>query len=167
MRAPAIILSGSASLQLIASQATVSLGTAGAADVDCIQASDTADIRLQETILTPAGDGQVLTHSGAFDGTNGFVVLDSVGAVLASGTGGINMPNGALLLSGQIVSETGAPLPVTVASPALRVYVARDANIGFTAANAADWATAPPTNISDAINRLAAAVVALQGGPIS
>jgi hypothetical protein len=167
LRAPAVILSGTAGLQLVASQATVLLGTAGAADVDCIQAQDHANIRIQESLFTPAGNGQVLVHSGSFDGSNGIVALNDLGAVLGAGSGGIYMPAGALLLAGQMTSETGQPLPVTVASPALHLYIQHDVNVAFTAANPSDWATAAPVTVSDAINRLAAAVVALQGGPIS
>lgn len=167
LRAPAIVLSNTASLELKDAVINVNLGTAGAKNVDCVAASDTANVRLQQSLLTPGGNGQVISHTGTFTSPNGYVVATDMGAVLSGGTGGVSLPNGAMLFSGQMVDETGTPLAVNISNPALRVFVRRDANIGYTPADTSNWATAPPTNIKDAINRIAAAVVAGTSGPIA
>lgn len=167
LRAPAIIASGTSSVSLSDCYLDVALGTAGAAHIDCVQGSDTANINIRYATMTPAGNGHVISHSGTFNGTRGLVVASDIGAVLGAGTGGVYLPAGALLIGGQMSSEAGVPLPVTVASPALRVYLPHDVNVGFTAATPGNWASPAPTNVRDAINRIAAEVATLKGGPIS
>ena len=166
LRAPAIIVNGTSILQLTGAYAEVLLSTAGAADIDCVQATGQSNARFFMSFLTPAGNGNVVTHTGTFDGTNGTVAAQNLAAVLNGGSGGMNFPNRAALIAGQITNEIGAALPVTVASPALRLYASQDTNIGFTAATPSDWVSPAPVEISNAINRLAAAVAALQSGPI-
>lgn len=167
LRAPAVIASGTSSVSLTNCHLEVAMGTAGAADVDCVQGSDTANLTLRDATLVPAGNGQVVSHTGTFNGTRGYVLAADAAGIVGAGTGGIYLPAGALLLGGQMLNESGSVLPVTVASPALRIYLPKDSNTAFTPATPGDWATAPPVNVSDALNRIAAEVVALKGGPIS
>lgn len=95
-------------------------------------------------------------------GTNGYIQLSSTGAVLISSHGG----GANLVLSnagtGQSIALTGAGAQIVFVSPAgvfIPFLIQAPGAIG-------NWAVGVPVDYNLAINRLAAAVAGLLGGPI-
>lgn len=167
LRAPAVLLNGDAFFDVQSSYVEVYQGEQSEIDVDAMIATGTAILKTYHALVLPGKNGQVITHNGTFTGEAGYVLALNLGAQRLGGTGGLDLPNGAALLGAQMTDEQAQPLPVTVANPALRLYMERDVNMGFTARTPAHWVAPVPTNISDAINRLAAEIVNLKGSPIA
>lgn len=102
---------------------------------------------------------------------NGFQLLDNVANVLLDVTG-----TGKMTVASDFVQNTGVTIltplggvgaAVIQASAGGQLARAADATaLPYTAANPALWAGAAPTNVEDAIERIAAAVSGLLVGPI-
>lgn len=168
LRAPAVLLNGDAFFDAQSSYVEVYQGGQTEIDVDAMIAADSAILKTYHALVLPGKNGQVITHNGVFTGEAGYVLAVNLGAQrFGEGTGGLNLPNGAALLGAQMTDEQAQPLPVSIANPALRLYMERDVNIGFTAQEPAHWAAPAPVNISDAINRLAAEIANLKGSPVA
>lgn len=160
--APAINLSGSASVTLMSGELTVTAGT----DTPLVTLADTASVNLRDVFATARGTGAVVSHSGA----GGFISLYDV-QVDPTSTGGIEALSGAPILLGICVRPTGVPVPVNVASPAQIIRLIPGAQVAY-ADESSDgdegsaWATSAPLTIKDAIDRLATQVAAHLGGTI-
>jgi len=160
--APAIHLSGSASVTLMGGELTVTGGT----NTDLVALTDTSSVNLRDVFATPRGSGDLVNHTGV----GGFISLYDVMVDQAS-TGDINAPNGAAVVLGVCTYANGAPVPVNVASPAqiVRVVPGRQVAYADESSDGDDgsaWATSAPLTVNQAIDRLATQLASHLGGVI-
>lgn len=155
--APAINLSGSASVTLMSGELTVTGGT----DTPLVTLADTASVNLRDVFATALGTGAVVSHSG----TGGYISLYDV-LLDPTSTGSIEAPNGAPVLLGICVRPDGTPVSVSTASPAQIIRLVPGAQIAYADGSGGAWATAAPLTVGQAIDRLATQVAAHLGGTI-
>jgi|GEM_PF-2341343 len=160
--APAINLSGSASVTLMGGELTVTGGT----NTPLVTLADTSSVNIRDVLATARGSGAVVSHTGA----GGFISLYDV-QLDATSTGGIEAMSGAPVLLGICTRPDGVPVSVSVASPAQIIRLVPGAQVAYADGSSdgdegSAWATSAPVTIKDAIDRLATQLASHLGGAI-
>ena len=137
----------------------------GAAAVIAIAAGQTAFITLADAINVNSfpAFGELISLGAA----SSLVLFVYEGLNFFNGPGKlISGPVGSTLIYAVDASWIGNPANPNFLGATTTLLLDTAPNVAFTAAVPAQWAPPPPANASDAINRLAAAVSGLLGGPI-
>lgn len=142
--APAVNLSGTASLSLANGQLHVIGGT----DTDLVHLADTASINLRDVGAAPMGTGNIITHTG----TGGYIGVYDV-MVNGESSGQIIAPAGVTVLLGVCSHSNGLAVAID-ALPSQIVRAVPGRQVGYED-GASVWADSAPRSIGDAVDRLA------------